>query len=140
MINFRRGPILAAALVSVGDEQSVFFAAHHLVIDLVSWRIILLEIEELLVHGTAPAPEQVSFKAWSLAQAEHIQNHFTPSTVLASKVLPADLGYWGLTDKLLRINDVVRESFVLSQESSQSLLGSCNTALRTTPLELFLLR
>ncbi|KAH8586225.1 hypothetical protein B0O99DRAFT_695700 [Bisporella sp. PMI_857] len=138
MINFRRGPILAAALVSVGDEQSVFFAAHHLVIDLVSWRIILLEIEELLVHGTAPAPEQVSFKAWSLAQAEHIQNHFTPSTVLASKVLPADLGYWGLTDKLLRINDVVRESFVLSQESSQSLLGSCNTALRTTPLELFL--
>ncbi|KAH8586227.1 hypothetical protein B0O99DRAFT_645014, partial [Bisporella sp. PMI_857] len=58
MINFRRGPILAAALVSVGDEQSVFFAAHHLVIDLVSWRIILLEIEELLVHGTAPAPEQ----------------------------------------------------------------------------------
>ncbi|KAF5652428.1 non-ribosomal peptide synthetase, partial [Fusarium heterosporum] len=45
------GPLVAADLIERdAEEQLLFVVAHHLVIDLVSWRIILQELEEILLR------------------------------------------------------------------------------------------
>lgn len=72
-----RGPVFGADLFEVdGGDQLVFMVCHHLVIDLVSWRVILEEIEELLLD-----PSQVSlgdkplaFQTWAQLQAEQAGN------------------------------------------------------------------
>ncbi len=72
-----RGPLLRAALFQYGDEQAgrLLFVAHHLVIDGVSWRILLEDFESLYRRlragedGGLP-PKTHSFRDWSLRLAE----------------------------------------------------------------------
>jgi hypothetical protein len=46
-LNIESGPVFAAHLVDVPDDecQYLFLVAHHLVIDLVSWRIIFADLK-----------------------------------------------------------------------------------------------
>ena len=57
-LDLEHGPVFSADLIEMeGSNQRVFLTAHHLVIDLMSWRIILHELEELLQN-----PEIGNFK------------------------------------------------------------------------------
>ncbi|WP_425426503.1 non-ribosomal peptide synthase/polyketide synthase [Amycolatopsis australiensis] len=61
-----RGPLLNAVL----DGRRLLLAAHHLVVDGVSWRIL---VEDLLAayRGEDLAPKTTSFLAWARRLAEH---------------------------------------------------------------------
>ncbi|SFK58268.1 non-ribosomal peptide synthetase [Methylocapsa palsarum] len=69
------GPLLRAALFDLGSSQRLFLVAHHLVIDGVSWRIFLEDIESAC-RQIAAAPgrpailpaKTASFRNW----AEHL--------------------------------------------------------------------
>ncbi|KAJ1968940.1 hypothetical protein H4R35_006285 [Dimargaris xerosporica] len=78
-LNLEKGHLLRAALVHLHDTPSssprrlLFLTAHHLVVDLVSWRIILEDLHRLLSFHL-PTPIPITFGAWACAlQAWHKQ-------------------------------------------------------------------
>ncbi len=95
-LNVEHGPLLRAALVSRGSEaaQKLLLVAHHLVIDGVSWRILIEDLEsayqQLARAGETPAfpLKSTSFKAWA-----------TRLNAYAGTALPArELPYWSALD------------------------------------------
>ncbi|MFD2473313.1 non-ribosomal peptide synthetase [Amycolatopsis silviterrae] len=64
----KRGPLLNAVL----DGRRLLLAAHHLVIDGVSWRILLEDLETAY-RGEALEPKTTSFLAWSRRLADHAE-------------------------------------------------------------------
>lgn len=71
------GHVARAALLTLGpDEHCLLLAAHHLVVDIVSWRVLLDDLEAayaLVLGGGAPAvpePEAVSFTHWARQLAD----------------------------------------------------------------------
>ena len=76
-LDLQHGPLLRALLVNLADgSQRLLLVVHHLVVDGVSWRILLEDLQTLyaaLQQGQAPnMPGKTSaFKAW----AEHLQGY-----------------------------------------------------------------
>jgi len=96
------GPLFLAALFSSGPLRRLLLAAHHLVIDAVSWRILLEDLQTAygqLVTGAPLAlpPRTASWKRWAerlrayarLASVRKELEHWL--TVPASSTLPVDL-------------------------------------------------
>ncbi|WP_262418133.1 non-ribosomal peptide synthetase [Streptomyces sp. SP2-10] len=73
-----RGPLLRAALCRPADggRPVLVLAAHHLVVDAVSWRLILEDLDtayRALRDGERPAlaPKSTSFRTWARRLADH---------------------------------------------------------------------
>ncbi|KAF5630703.1 hypothetical protein F25303_9855 [Fusarium sp. NRRL 25303] len=129
-----RGPLVAADLIDRGtEEQLLFVVAHHLVIDLVSWRIILQELEEILLRPEAvhDADRPLPFQVWCKMQSEHAETQ-TPDQVLPIHGIPdGDAGYWGMTDTPNIYGQMVRQGFEIGPQQTSLLLSKCHDALRT---------
>ncbi|WP_223778478.1 non-ribosomal peptide synthase/polyketide synthase [Streptomyces sp. 135] len=74
------GPLLRAALCRPGDggRPVLLLAAHHLVVDAVSWRLVLEDLDaayDALRGGGRPAfvPKSTSFRTWARRLAEHTE-------------------------------------------------------------------
>lgn len=138
-LDIENGPLFLADMFNVdGDGQMLFLVAHHLVIDLVSWRVIIQDLEELLVSRALSSEKPFPFQAWCKMQSEYALKHLMPSKVLPANVLPADYEYWGMTGKPNLYADTVSLSFTISEDISSKLFGHCQDALRTEPVEIFL--
>ncbi|PHH63093.1 hypothetical protein CDD81_6338 [Ophiocordyceps australis] len=134
------GPLLVAALVFAGQggdkpAQSLFIAIHHLVIDLVSWRVLFQELEELITKGQILLPPpSVSFPAWSTMQAAYANEKLSLDTTQDAP--PPLLSYWGI-DAASNVDGATASlTFVVDEQSSAALLGPANQALNTKPVEL----
>ncbi|WP_112267764.1 non-ribosomal peptide synthase/polyketide synthase [Lentzea terrae] len=75
------GPLLRAVLFDLGPEQRsrLFLTAHHLVIDGVSWRILLGDLEAAYHQKVAGQPVELepvgtSFARWAQRLAEHVES------------------------------------------------------------------
>ena len=137
-IDITRGPVLGAALIEMEEQQLLFLTAHHLVIDLVSWRIILRELEEAIMNPTvALANEVLSFPTWCRLQDEHAQSRLDAVETLPCDPLIQD-NYWGLKELSNTYDETLSDSFNIDKECSTVLLGACNNAFRTESLEIFL--
>ena len=85
-----RGPLLRVALFELGDgRQRLFVVAHHLVVDGVSWRIILEDLQAAYAQSSAGevvslAPKTAPFRRW----AEHLQEY------ARTEALRGEAGYW----------------------------------------------
>lgn len=134
-----QGPIFVVDLLNInGDGQFLFLVAHHLVIDLVSWRVILHDLEEILSTGSLRSKKPFPFQSWAKYQAEYASKSLDPTVVLTYDVEPADFGYWGMADKINPYSDVKSESFTLDPTTTELLLGVCQDALATEPIEIFM--
>ena len=61
-LNVFRGPVFAVKhLRSAKNQQLLYLAAHHLVVDLISWRILLHDLDELLRAGTLLSAPSMPF-------------------------------------------------------------------------------
>ncbi|KAL2917081.1 hypothetical protein HK105_203513 [Polyrhizophydium stewartii] len=70
-LSITHGPLLAVRLLHMHDgSQRLFFGIHHLVVDLVSWRVLLDDLE-MLLRGRPLAPKTLSFQAWAARMAAH---------------------------------------------------------------------
>lgn len=145
-LNVRHGPLFAAELFAVEDsgQQILFMTAHHLVIDLVSWRVILEEMEEILENPAAAkdllaAPQSLTFHEWTALQAEDCQglqlNQVLPA---AAQVPPAQVAYWGMETHPNLYGDVVCEGFELDASTTTMLLTHCHAPFRTETVDLLL--
>ena len=72
-IHLGGGPVFCALLcVSAGHAGRLFLAAHHLAVDVVSWRILLDDLEialrQLAAHEAVSLAPAISFSQWAAAQ------------------------------------------------------------------------
>lgn len=139
-IDFRSGPIFAARLFNTNDNsQFLFLVAHHLVVDLVSWRIIMQDLEKLARGEGLAITKPLPFQIWLSLQAEYAAKHLDPDLVLPFEAPPADYGYWGMDGKSNTVSDTLEEIVSLDLKETTSLLGDqCHVALRTEPIDLLL--
>ncbi len=75
-----RGPLLGAALVTAeaGWRPKLFLAAHHVVVDAVSWRILLDDLDTAYRQALRRVPidlgpRTTSFRDWSHRLGEHVR-------------------------------------------------------------------
>ncbi|WP_367127291.1 non-ribosomal peptide synthase/polyketide synthase [Saccharothrix sp. HUAS TT1] len=66
----RTGPVLRAVLLADGR---LFVTAHHLVIDAVSWRIVLADLETALAGGDL-GPKGTAFTDWARRLDRHVRD------------------------------------------------------------------
>ena len=131
-LNELEGPMFAADLIEVGDqEQLLFVVGHHLVIDLVSWRVILQDVEELLLDPNASSEKPLPFQTWCSLQQEH-SSSLDPAQALPIADVPSgDATYWGMEHQQHVYGDMTSEGFALEASQTSLLLTKCHEALRT---------
>ncbi|WP_325948326.1 non-ribosomal peptide synthetase [Pseudomonas putida] len=112
-------------------SRQLLCTAHHLIVDSVSWQLLLQELEALYLHGEqqALAPVSASFAQWSQALQEHA----------ATPVLNEQVDYWReqlghevetpVADN--RYGESRTVEMQLSPASTQALLGDCHQAYGT---------
>ncbi|HEX9334746.1 MAG TPA: amino acid adenylation domain-containing protein, partial [Pseudonocardiaceae bacterium] len=80
------GPLLRAVLYR-GEQTLLFLAVHHLVVDAVSWRILLEDLDTAY-HGRDLGPKTTSFRDWAIAMADY---DFTDETGHWQAIEPHDV-------------------------------------------------
>jgi len=112
------------------QSQALLCTAHHLLVDAVSWQVLLQELESLYLQPNVALPAvSAGFHAWS----EALQEHRREPAVLAQ------VGYW--QEQLAAEQSVPRQpnpygesrtlDMQLSVEHTQWLLGDCHAAYGT---------
>ncbi|ANZ40481.1 hypothetical protein BBK82_35180 [Lentzea guizhouensis] len=88
-LDLEAGPLIRAVLFRLGDRFRLFLTVHHLVVDGVSWRVLLDDIDTAyhqVVRGEPVALEPVTtaFATWARRLADRV----------AAGELDADLDHW----------------------------------------------
>jgi hypothetical protein len=141
-LDFQKGATFAAELIDTPNEQYLFLIAHHLSIDLVSWRVVLQDLGSLILGKVNQLPRSsLSFQTWVARQAEYCQQ-LEPSLFLQQQQTfqgVAAAEYWGLEQGFKNTtSDVRQERFVMDKVTSLSLLRDCNRAFNSKPVDIFL--
>lgn len=132
------GPILAADLFNLRTGgQVLFLVAHHLCIDMVSWRIVLQDLEELVVSGSLSLEKALSFQTWCAMQTERAKTH-DANIVLPFTPEKSNLLYWGMQNSPNLYGDIKMESFTLSEDTTKFILDGCHDIFRTDTVDILL--
>lgn len=78
-LNIDTGPIFKAGLFQTTQHQYLLLFAHHLVIDGVSWRILLEELQQIYLQLThqqevSLSPSTTTFQEWAIALQSYAQS------------------------------------------------------------------
>ncbi len=146
-LDLAEGPMLRVMLVDMADgSQRLLLAIHHLVVDGVSWRILLEDLQNLLKQAETGAAfalpaKTSSYQAW----AERLHGHVGDSALAgeldywrealadAPVDLPCDNPEGGLSNALER-----KVALTLDAESTRQLLQEAPGAYRTQVGDLLL--
>ncbi len=141
-INLENGPLLKICLFRQKQGDRILIVAHHLIIDGVSWRILLGDLARVYVHIESNKKETLlldktdSFKDWQ----EHL------SVYAGSKQLQNESHYWNEVDRSVgqaKLNGVTLEvnsasasdrrarSVSLDIVDTENLLTRCYRGYRT---------
>lgn len=137
-LNIEEGPVFAVDIFDVVGEDSiiVYMVAHHLVVDIVSWRVILRDLGQALETGSLGSDVPASFSSWLDLQASH-DNNIDPKTLLPFEEVPPNIGYWNATGPLT-YGKTITESFELGEVITKKALVDCHEAFKSEPMDLFL--
>ncbi len=90
-LDLEAGPLLRALLVDLGrgEEKVLLLIAHHLVVDAVSWRVLIEDLETVYVQlrqgrDAALPAKTTSFRAWALRLEE----------LARSSAVRGEMAYW----------------------------------------------
>jgi amino acid adenylation domain-containing protein/non-ribosomal peptide synthase protein (TIGR01720 family) len=85
-LDLERGPLLRAVLIQLGPERPsrLLLAVHHLAVDVVSWRVLMEDLETACAGAAVLPPKTLSFQGW----AERLLQY------AASPDVRAELPYW----------------------------------------------
>ncbi|KAJ9404992.1 hypothetical protein DTO045G8_7318 [Paecilomyces variotii] len=126
-LSITEGPLIAAALFQTrSDDDILFMTAHHLVVDIVSWRIIIEDLENLLQSLPITVPPSVSFRTWCRLQTEKARTQKSGFPLPLEGDIPiADFSYWGMQEHVNLYRDITTEDIKLDYHISQKLLTFC---------------
>ncbi|KAF4334510.1 non-ribosomal peptide synthetase [Fusarium beomiforme] len=154
-LDIERGPLLRAQLFDGQGDQGMilFIVSHHLIVDLVSWRVMIEEVEEslalsntngrLIERGEAlslrSSQLSLSFLAWSELQHEAAKEMIPDRTIPPVSSVPGpDFSYWGISPGRNVYRDVVEKRVSLGNVTTKNVLYECHEALQTEPVDVFL--
>ncbi|MDK1288212.1 non-ribosomal peptide synthetase [Pseudoalteromonas umbrosa] len=113
-------------------HAAIWFAAHHLIIDTVSWRILINDLQRLY-DGGALGQKGSSYRQWVNTVKQHTidseENTYWASVVDAMSTLPVQNAQNDTHNQL---------SFELDTKRSKSLLAECHTTYDTQINDLLL--
>jgi len=129
-LDLRRGPLFRAVRYETPDGVRLLLVAHHLVVDAVSWRILLADLNTAcaqMVRGEAirlPAASS-SYKDWAIRLSPYA----------GSTAVSAELPYWQRTATLVPlqvdfpaganlVSDAVTLDLIFNEVSTADLLSS----------------
>jgi non-ribosomal peptide synthase protein (TIGR01720 family) len=138
-INCFVGPLLSVDLIEVpGKGQLLSLVGHHLVVDIVSFRLILEDLEELILEPSKAAlsTSSMPFKMWSAKQTQRAEHDEDASTEL-ELAPPHNFDFWGV-DNTITYGEVQLSTFEVSQESTSLLMTGCHESLNTETVDLLL--
>ena len=144
-LNLSHGPLLAAGHLRLGKgEERMLIAIHHLVVDGVSWRVLLEDLHTAYRQVSAGEPVKLppktsSYQAW----AERLR------TYAASEALQQELAYWQQSLQPMTLpaanpkgenhaGTAQRIEIHLSAERTRQLLQQAPSAYRTQINDLLL--
>jgi len=148
-LNLSTGPLLRGALFDLGEEESnqLLLAIHHLVVDAVSWRILLEDLETGCAQVSRGSdiqlpPKTTSFQQWAQRLTEYAQTKAVESEMdywlevgrAEIKPLPVDFAGGSNTGESLRYVVAAlsaEETRVLVQEVSRAYQTQINEVLLT---------
>jgi amino acid adenylation domain-containing protein/non-ribosomal peptide synthase protein (TIGR01720 family) len=136
-LDHEKGPLFAADFFDYGADQFAFLTAHHIVIDLVSWRLLLEELEEILRGGTL-LPPALPFQKWAELQIEHAETLEFDKVLPPVDVPPLDFAYWGIQREDNTYGNASHALFELDPDVTSNFLTNCHAAYKTEPVELLL--
>lgn len=143
-INLETGPLVKLALFKTSHGDYLFIAIHHLVIDGVSWRIILEDFESAYMQcinnqEITLQDKTDSFRDWAEKVADYSN----------SKKLLEQIDYWRAVESMEVISipkdyDIVESKFKnskdisleISKEDTQKLLQEVNKAYNTELIDI----
>ncbi|NUT45862.1 MAG: amino acid adenylation domain-containing protein, partial [Saccharothrix sp.] len=117
----RHGPLLRAVLFPDGR---LFLTAHHLVVDAVSWRILVSDLETLLDGGTL-GPKTTAFADWARRLDRHVRDGGFDAALPHWAAVPVE-------DRVPTRADTARTVAArLSRDETDALLRAVPEAYRT---------
>ena len=133
-IDILSGRMLVIEVIETPQDCILFLTAHHLAVDLVSWRILLEDLESLLDQKSISFPRQMSlpYHVWCEKLAEIAQNMSDPD-VLPFKIHATPFEYWGLSETAVHDGNFITESIVLDVDTSSEFYRWCATDLEVPP-------
>lgn len=133
------GPVMCAVLFDdPPSNPQLLVCAHHLVIDVVSWGVILQDLEDLLQGRPVTESEGTSFQRWCRLQTEYAKSSSHIKPLPLDDVPAADLEFWGMEKKNNIHGDVVSEEFTIEPSTTRSILGLANEQLRVELVDILL--
>ena len=137
------GPLLRAVLVqsAPGSLDQLLLIAHHWILDVVSWRVLLDDLDQAYgqaMEGTdlLLPPVAVSYRTWSQALSEHASTFLNEYEYWRRAIAPMDvpqgLNSIGLVARRRRI------TIHLDRDTSTTLLQDATERYRAQPQELLL--
>ncbi|DAA78383.1 TPA_exp: Nonribosomal peptide synthase SidE [Trichophyton benhamiae CBS 112371] len=137
-LDIRNGPMFACDLFNLPTgNQMLLLSAHHLVIDLVSWRIIWADLEDHLQSRNLHSAQTVSFQAWCAHQAR-IGRTLSPLLVLPYSIPEPQIGFWGVSSDENTYGQCKAVEVSFSSDVSSLLFGKSNDSLGTEGIDLIL--
>lgn len=129
------GPVFAVDIFNANNEpQTLLMSAHHVMMDLVSWRIVWHELGQLLSKQSLQ-PLNLSFDTWSRLQREEAEK-LDPTTVLPFSVSSPNYKYWDVVPGDVVFGDSELNLSIVGESATSLLLGSSNDAFRTEILDI----
>ena len=141
-LNICHGPVFSVDIILTNDgQQFLFLLAHHLVVDFVSWRIIILDLEKQLESTSSTPSSSLPFQTWCRLLADHCQDHTESgaSLSLGAPIAPASYEYWGLENSTSNTQaDAAECHLSMDKPTTQLLLNQCNDPLRTETIDMII--
>lgn len=134
------GPVFSVDIFNVTSQDNIMFvAAHHLVVDIVSWQVILRELEGAINSHVQLETPNLTFQQWiNLVNKEARAASTTLENILPLDVPPSNFDFWQIPAKNNIFKDNLEVSFEMSAVTTDLILTKSNDAMGTTPLEILL--
>ncbi|AEY64767.1 non-ribosomal peptide synthetase [Clostridium sp. BNL1100] len=132
--NLEKGPLIKAVLFSNKEEEHLMLCIHHLVVDGVSWRIILEDLNngyKQYISGQKIKfpPKSTSYKSWSekleqYSQSQEILSQLEYWNNVKNQVQEFSLGERFLPSEGIQERDLIKEELCIDQEFTYKLTRS----------------
>jgi non-ribosomal peptide synthase protein (TIGR01720 family) len=137
LVDFEKGLTFAVALMTAPERQTLFMTCHHLVVDLVSWRTILRDLEDLLRLGQLLPLYSVPFTVWSdlqIKQAKAVE----PESIVPTTRPDTNKDFWGIDGIVNTVRDNIQQSFYLDADTTAVLLQQNEQGTLVEPIDVFI--
>lgn len=133
-----KGPMVAACIIDEDENQDLFLSIHHLVVDLVSWIVLLRDLESILTSKVNVASASLDFQTWVSLQEEYTAASLKIQASGLGKLKTEYLEYWGMDSLSNKSDSILTRTFALNTLATSAILGYCNNAFGTRPVELMM--